>query len=190
MAVSQNRGTVRAPAREPARETDLKPGEFRGRNGKILKFRPSNGNQYDIPEELKEPGWTYQWQAYTVYGQADVNLSTLLGHGWEFVPVDSPLGQYFCVPGEDANCIIRGGLVLTERPEAMTKMYKDETDSITRMQYESMMSKSSDIELPSGFKNGGKTVEVERASLRQKDLAKMGLSTGKNGDLEGIPDED
>jgi hypothetical protein len=53
-----------------------------------------------------------------------------------------------------------------------------------------MMGKSADIELPDGFKNQGKTVSVERAALRPADLAKMGLNTGKNGNLEDIPDEE
>jgi hypothetical protein len=178
---------AKAAVREPLRGAppELKVGEVRGRNGEILRFRSTGGDQYDIPEDLKEDGWTYQWQAQTVYNEPSNDLSQMYANGWRYVTSESRVGQFFLLPGENANCIVRGGLVLMERPAELTAMYIEETKQKTRLQYDSLMDKSSDLVVPDGFDSRGKDVSRERklvkASKAVKDLVDADA---------GIPDEE
>lgn len=176
--------------REPMRDIPLKSGEFRGRNGEILRFRPTTGDQFEIPEELKETGWSYQWQAYTIYGEPSKDLAMMYANNWRYVPINSPIGKYFCIPGETGDCIIRGGQVLMERPQELTDMYIEETNEKTRLQYESLQGKSSDLVVPSGFESGGKVVNRERALARQSDLSDTGLLPSMSHAAGDIPDEE
>ena len=181
MAVAKS--TVREPLR--GSDTALKSGEVRGRNGEILKFRSTNGDQFDIPEDLKEEGWTYQWQAQTCYGEPSNDLGQMYANGWRYVTSDSRVGKFFLVPGEIADCIIRGGLVLMERPATLTEMYIEETNKKTRLQYEGLMDKSSDLVCPSGFDSRGKEVKRERELVKASKLNKA------LADLDSdVPDED
>lgn len=178
MAASQTakkavREPVRADVRADPRST---PGEFRGRNGEILRFRSSGTEALEIPEDLKEDGWTYQWQAVTVYGEPSHDLAQMYAHGWRYVTADSRVGQYFVLPGENANQVERGGLVLMERPKQLTQMYINETNERTAAQYAQLMDKSADIALPSGFDNRGKSVRRDRELVSSDDTS--------------IPDED
>lgn len=166
---------TREPARQPVREApraNLRPGpdEFVGRNGEILRFRPSGSAHLDIPEDLKEPGWSYQWQAVTVYGEPSHDLAEMYARGWRYVPVNSAVGQYFVVPGEGADHVLRGGLVLMERPDTLTQMYIDETNELTNEQYVQLMGKSSDLVVPQGFDNHGKSVRRERELVSSDDI--------------------
>jgi|SRR5208282_5009919 len=143
-------------------------GKFRARNGEILTFRPSNGTQFDIPEDLKEDGWTYQWQTQTVFNEPSTDLSQMYANGWRYVTSDSRVGRFFLLPGEMADCIVRGGLVLMERPAELTEMYLEETNKETRRQYDDLMNKSSDLVVPEGFDNRGKEVHRKRKLMNQK----------------------
>jgi hypothetical protein len=188
MGKGKNMAGQRAPVREPIRGQDAKLGvnEFRSRSGEILKFRPSGGGQFDIPEDLKEDGWSYQWQAQTIYGEPSNDLAQMYANGWRYVTSDSRVGKFFCVPGENADCILRGGLVLMERPEELTEMYIEETNKLTRMQYENLMDKSSDLVVPEGFESKGKVTSRERALAKASRVVKA----LEGDDNSGIPDED
>jgi hypothetical protein len=170
-----------------AEEKKLTPGSFRARNGEILKFRSSDASQLDIPEDLKEPGWSYQWQAHTVYGAPSQDLAQMYANGWRFVTNDSRVGEFFVLPGETGDCIIRGGLVLMERPDELTEMYREETNAKTRLQYASLMDKSSDLAVPEGFESPGKRVSRER-TLAEASAARALFEATAGSD--GIPDED
>jgi hypothetical protein len=173
-------------AREPLRGSEtLKPGQFRTRSGEILTFRSTDGSQFDIPEDLKEEGWTYQWQAHTVYNEPSNDLSQMYANGWRYVTSDSRVGKFFLLPGENADCIIRGGLVLMERPEELTRMYVEETNAKTRFQYQTLMDASSDLVVPAGFDNRGKEVRRERKLVKPSKIAKEYVDADG-----GIPDED
>jgi hypothetical protein len=174
---------VRAPVRE--KEKDLKPGEFRSRSGEILRFRPTGGNQFDIPEDLMEEGYTYQWQAQSIYNEPSNDLAQMYANGWRYVTSDSRVGQFFLLPNENADCIVRGGLVLMERPAELTDLYVAETDRLTRLQYEGLMNKSSDLSVPDSFENKGKDVSRERRLVRASKVADELVDAGF-----GIPDEE
>jgi hypothetical protein len=174
---------ARTALREPLRGAApmLNPGEFRSRSGEILKFRPTGGGQFDIPEDLKEEGWSYQWQARTVYGDpTNSDLSQMYANGWRYVTPDSRVGQFFCVPGENVDCIERGGLVLMERPQELTDMYVEETNKLTRLQYENLMDKSNDLQVPEGFENKGKKTSRERV-LAPASKVNAALEADDNG---------
>ena len=180
---------ARAAVRDPIRkEVSLRPGEFRGRNGEVLRFRSNGGDQFDIPEDLKEEGWTYQWCTATCYGEASNDLSTMYANGWRYVTPDSRVGKFFTVPGENADHILRGGLVLMERPHELTEMYLEETAEKTRFQYATLMDKSSDMPVPDGFDNRGKRVTREVAQVRSRDLPDD-LRSGPASTFE-LPDEE
>jgi len=178
---------VRAPVRESIRDAvpELEKGEVRGRNGEILKFRSTNGDQFDIPEDLIEDGWTYQWQAQTCYGEPSNDLAQMYANGWRYVTSDSRVGKFFLVPGEKAECIVRGGLVLMERPAELTEMYIEEINKKTRLQYEGLMDKSSDLVVPNGFDSRGKEVKRERELVKASKLNKVLSELDSD-----IPDED
>jgi hypothetical protein len=163
----------------------LKAGEFRGRNGRILKFRGSDTNSFDVPEHLKEEGWTYQWQAWSIYGEPAPDLMDMLANGWDYVPADSDIGNYFSASNDASGHVVIRGLVLMERPKELTDMYVAEARSKTRDQYRDMMGKSTDIQLPSGFEGADKwnvkSVARERVNLNKE----FGI-----GDKDAIPDED
>jgi len=162
-----------------------KPGSFRARNGEILKFRSSDGSMFDIPEELMEDGWTYQWCVETVLGEPSTDLAQMYANNWRYVTSDSRVGQFFLLPGESADCIRRGGQVLMERPAELTAMYIEETNQKTRLQYEGLMDKSSDLVVPEGFDNRGKKVKREQLLVKGRQTVKELLDAE-----DGIPDEE
>jgi hypothetical protein len=176
---------AKTSAKEALRGDDapLPRGKFRTRSGEILSFRSTDGSQYDIPEDLKEDGWTYQWQAHTVYNEPSNDLSQMYANGWRYVTSKSRVGQFFLLPGENVDCIVRGGLVLMERPAELTAMYIEETDAKTRFQYQTLMDKSSDLVVPDGFDRRGKQVKRERRLVRASKVAEELAE-------DGIPDED
>jgi hypothetical protein len=184
------RNTTRDEVRAPVREGGLRRGEFRGRNGEVLRFRSTGSNQFDIPEDLKDPNWSYQWQTFSVYGEPSNDLSMMYANGWRYVPVDSTIGKYFCPAGENVDYILRGGLVLMERPAELTELYVEETNERTRLQYESLQGKSFDLQVPDGFDNRGKQVRRERALARASDLTDTGLVPMMHHASDDIPDED
>jgi hypothetical protein len=158
--------------------------EFRNRKGEIIKFRPSATNSFEIPEHLQENGWSYQWQAHTVYGEPSEHLVEMLQNHWEFVSPDSDIGRYFNIPGNKSECIVVRGLVLMERDARLTARYKQEARERTEAQYRDMMGKSTDISMPVGFV-GGDSWSTKICERETVDLtAEFGIV--RHGD---IPDE-
>jgi hypothetical protein len=79
-------------------------------------------DQIDIPE-----GWTYEWKRQTVYGRSDPAYDTRLARtGWEAVPADRHPSM---MPKGHRGEITRDGLVLMERPKAIT-------DRVRKIMYE------------------------------------------------------
>jgi hypothetical protein len=123
--------TGRKPARQPAKEgpVNLRPGEYRGRDGQIItREKTKGGNKFEFPDRFKEKGWSYQWVRHIVYGDpSHSNLATSKRNGWKEVPVTA-LGGYFkdAVP-EGVAHIELDGMILMERPEGMTKEAQDES---------------------------------------------------------------
>lgn len=120
--------TARAPARD---SRPLRDGEYLGRNGEILALkRDPERSIFDIPDHLKDPGWTYEWKREEVFGKKDESHQVHLAeNGWRPVIVDpaSKWAGHFMAT-HDVNGkpyvgpIRREGNILMERPKAMTDM--------------------------------------------------------------------
>lgn len=151
--------------REEPRE-ELREGEFYGREGQIVRRTKYLDDPFNVPDEYKEPGWSYQWNRMTCYGAQDVReMNTMLANGWTYVSPDSPIGRlYHCA---DKDYIEVDGLVLMERPQGLTDAALEEMRMKTSAQYNGLMSKSSDLVVPKGYKSQGKVARVTgRESFR------------------------
>jgi hypothetical protein len=158
-AVSKPRAPVREEVRAPVREeVRLKPGQVRGRDGEILTRNKNFDNAYEIPDHLKEPGWSYQRNRVTCFGEPDsLELSRMMDNGWRYVKPSSRIGQIYGMKA-DADFIEIGGLVLMERPQELTDQALEENAQKTEAQYNMLMDRSSDLKVPVGFRESSKKV--------------------------------
>lgn len=129
----------RKPVRTPAKEgpVKLRANEYRGRNGEILTREKVHGaNKFDFPDNIKEPGWSYQWIRHTVYGDASHSeLPLMRRNGWREVPPDALKGYFKDMVNDGAACIEMDGMVLMERPEGMTRDAQQEQLNEANRQY-------------------------------------------------------
>jgi hypothetical protein len=151
--IDAGRKPVRAPIREG--EIALRPGEYQGRNGEVLKRAPTlRGNPFDLPEEIKEAGWSYQWIRASCYGNTEMSeMSVMKRAGWREVPPDALHGYFRDETPEGQNFISREGLVLMERPQAMTDEARQEDLRLANVQYGRQLQKIYDetYQMPDGF---------------------------------------
>lgn len=153
--------------REPiSEETALLPGEYRGRDGEILR-RPATkfgANPFDVPDDVKEDGWSYQWVRYSCYGNTDYSeLSTMKRAGWREVHPDALNGYFREETPSGQNHILKEGLVLVERPEGMTRDAIAENERIANETYARQMHTryDPDAPLPEGMAEYVKNVDIE-----------------------------
>ena len=93
MAAPRAKEAVRNPVRAEARpDPRSAPNTFKGRNGELLSFRSSEVGHLDIPEDLKEEGWSYQWQTVTVFGEPSHDIAEMYSRSWRYVTADSRVG--------------------------------------------------------------------------------------------------
>jgi hypothetical protein len=78
-------------------------------------------NRYEYDRSKIPAGMTYEWKRKTVFGQEDTeNLVNLEANGWEPVPAE----RHPELSGRRAQVgtqIVRGGLILMERPVEITE---------------------------------------------------------------------
>jgi len=93
-----------------------------GRDGQPLFRRQTlSTDQFEIPAECKEPGWTMEWKRYTMFGQPDKAYeATLYNNGWRPIPASRWPGVFMPIETPPETYITRGDLILMERPEALT----------------------------------------------------------------------
>jgi hypothetical protein len=144
------RGVARETVRETVREPKLQRGEVIGRDGEVLRRNRQFEDQYKIPEHIKEKGWSYQWNRHSVYGKEDVaDMAAMMDNGWRPVP-PSRLG----LGSETGDCVIRGGLILMERPQSLTDEATAEDNKRAATQYvRSFQQTDTDVRLPDGMKD-------------------------------------
>ena len=148
----------RKPLRMPVREGEvqLRPGEYQGRNGEILKRSPVKfGNPFDFPDDVKDPDWSYQWIRQSVFNSTEHSeMAAMKRAGWREVPPDGVKGYFKEEVPEGQNFIAREGLVLVERPVGMTEEAKTEALRAANKHYEGQIHKIHDenATLPSGFR--------------------------------------
>jgi hypothetical protein len=138
---------IRTQVRTPS--PVLKKGEYRGRDGEILRRdNPRSANPFDFPESVKEKGWSYQWIRADVLGSSDFSeVSVMRRAGWREVK-PSQLNGFFERECPGADCIERGGLVLMERPEQMTRDAQDEQLREANRKYAAQVNKRADADSP------------------------------------------
>lgn len=126
MRISHKNGSRmnRVPTREAVADGPMKlrPGEYLGRNGETLtREKVKSSNKYDFPDDVKEPGWSYQWVRASVLGDTSMGeLPAMRRNGWREVQPDALKGYYRAMVPDGQNFIELDGLVLVERPEGMT----------------------------------------------------------------------
>ena len=142
-APAPQRGRPRGGGRSASREPNRDPSRggvvvAKGRDGEVLSRKRSGvGDIFDIPKELIEPGWTMQWNAITVVGNAEVLMDQTMmmaENGWRPVPADRPGFAGRFVPVGSKGAIIRGGQRLEERPESLTIDARREETNKARQQ--------------------------------------------------------
>lgn len=148
------RKQVRAPVKED--EVRLRDGEYAGRNGEILKRSPFKfSNKFDIPDDVKEPGWSYQWIRHSIYNNTEYSeMAAMKRAGWREVHPDALKGYFREQTPEGQSYIADEGLVLVERPAGMTRDAHNEALALANKHYQGQIHKIYDetAQLPSGFK--------------------------------------
>lgn len=129
------RGSARVQMRQPTREA-TRDGTFIGRNNEQLTRHRVNGiDQFEIPPELVPQGWSYQWNAVSVYNNADLTRSQnmqMYANGWRPVPADRHPGRW--TPLGKSGDIVVDGQRLEERPLAMTEQAREEDIAVAKRQ--------------------------------------------------------
>jgi hypothetical protein len=112
---------TRPAAHDPVRPS-LRSGEVRGRNGEILARNNrynEGGDQFDVPDHLREKGWSLQWVRESCHGKPDPqNVHNHMENGWRPVPSNRWPGVFH--PKEHQGAIAREGMILMERPQTLT----------------------------------------------------------------------
>lgn len=93
-----------------------------GRDGEVLR-RTMRANdtpdQFEVPRQLVERGWSLQWVATSCHGESkQANVNNHMAQGWRPVPASRCPGLYH--PENYNGPIERGGLMLCERPDELT----------------------------------------------------------------------
>lgn len=85
----------------------------------------TGSNRFEFDRDVIPDGMTYEWKRKSMFGAEDVeNMINLDQNGWSPVPADRHpelMGRRPQVGGE----IVRGGLMLMERPEEITQEAKE-----------------------------------------------------------------
>lgn len=81
----------------------------------------TGSNRFEFDRDVIPDGMTYEWKRKSMFGAEDIeNMINLDQNGWSPVPADRHpelMGRRAVVGGE----IVRGGLMLMERPEEITE---------------------------------------------------------------------
>ena len=138
---------------EPHPPVHLEPGQFLGRDNEILTRRSHHHiDEFDVPENLKQPGWSYQWNTVTVHNQQNFSAQRdMYANGWRPVrPGD--LQGYFDNYAEGKNEIVHKGLRLEMRPEAMTlEARADELRAANAQYFRHLKRADHDVAMPREF---------------------------------------
>lgn len=96
-------------------------------------------NRFDVDERKIPPNMSYGWKRKTLYGMEDIEgLINAEANGWTCVPPDRH-PELMGSRASQANEIVRGGLVLMERPKEMTNYVMDLEERDARRQIANQM---------------------------------------------------
>lgn len=118
MELEEHRGPGRPRKEDSVRTAIRSPIRERKRKGGAIHDR-FHIDASSIPE-----GITYEWKRHTTYGQSDPTYDVdIREQGWEAVPADR---HPELVPAGHRGPIVRGGLMLMERPVELTREAQQE----------------------------------------------------------------
>ena len=90
-------------------------------------------DQFYLPIEEIPEGSSYEWKRFSVHGQEDpFYLAGLREQGWE--PVNPKRHPNWVPPGYNQPSIIKGGMILMERPLVLTQEAQAEQRQLARQQ--------------------------------------------------------
>lgn len=166
------RRRVREPIKEG--EVQLRKGEYMGRNGAILKRTPAKaGNKYDLPDDIKEHGWDYQWVRHSLYNNTEFSeLPTMKRAGWSEVHPEALKGYFREQGAEGQNCITMEDLILVERPLGMTLEARAEDLANANKHYHGQIHKIYDetAQLPSGYRTWKSETRVDHSEIEEAPM--------------------
>jgi hypothetical protein len=126
------RVTPRAPAHSS--KTDERPAVHAKEHVPVRTRRRKNSASEDmfyIPLEEIPPGLTYEWKRWSLVGENNpFYIADMRGQGWE--PVNPKVHPTWLPPGYNEPHIIKGGMILMERPEELTLEAKKELDALAK----------------------------------------------------------
>ena len=128
--MAQAKTSLRPPMRdEPeARVADRGDGIIRNRLGEPInlgRLTSQDDDRFALDRMgiVAPAGWTYEWRTKTVKGALSETLVEDAQKGWTPVPADRHDGK--CMPKGFNGAIERGGLMLCERPEQLTRIARE-----------------------------------------------------------------
>ena len=170
------------PERQPVRKTErdtVRPNAVVGydREGSpVYRKRDQTADPFSIPEDLREPGWDYQWIRTSVYGQEDIsNQVNMQEQGWRFVQANRKNWEGRFMPKGYAGAIYKDGLSLVERPMALTEEARRESQQKVKEQSKAQREQFG-MALPHGFSG-------DTAAARQYTFARQGKAEVTPADL-------
>lgn len=115
---------AKAVARSPAHEKPV-----RTRRRKLLQ----QDDQYYLPVEEIPDDLVYEWKRFSTMGQEDpFYVASMREQGWE--PVPPSRHPNWLPPGYDQQHIIKGGLILMERPIELQREARAEEKALAKRQ--------------------------------------------------------
>lgn len=92
-----------------------------------------NEDQYYVPTEEIPEGLSYEWKRWSVTGQHDpFYIASMREQGWE--PVPPKRHPNWVPPGYNEPHIIKGGMILMDRPMELTLEAKREVRQLSKRQ--------------------------------------------------------
>jgi hypothetical protein len=128
----------------------------------IYRRRDGVSDPFSIPADLQEPGWDRQWIRVSVHGWEDVdNQVGMQENGWRPLSANRPGWEGRFMPPGYKGAIQKSGLMLMERPMALTAEAKAEAVKVVKGQTETQRQQFG-MALPQGF--DGNTAAARAAS--------------------------
>ena len=92
-----------------------------------------NEDQFFIPVEEIPKGSSYEWKRWSISGQTDpFYIAQMREQGWE--PVNPKRHPTWVPPGYSEPHIIKGGMILMERPAELTLEARKELQTLSKQQ--------------------------------------------------------
>lgn len=129
-----SKNKVRTPEhdsqREPTRFAERDAAHDKPRARTRSRNAMLSANPLDLPKDEIPEGSSYEWKRFSTVGEEDhFYLAEMRRQGWE--PVDPKRHPNWVPQGYDKPNIVRGGLLLMERPIELTKEARDEVKALT-----------------------------------------------------------